>query len=256
MRLTVIGSGTAEPHSRRSGAGFWLDTSRGSVLLDCSASVPHRMAAEGLDWAGLDAIWISHFHLDHCGGLAPFLFGTRNATATRERKKPLQIFGPVGLRRLIERFDAVNEYKLFKQPFPVEVVEVTPLERFEIMPAIEAVALKTPHTDESLAIRIEDGWRSIVYTADTGFGKEIADFARGAGLLVIESSFFRDKPVDLHLELAEAMYLIRHARPRRAMLTHFYGEWDEVDLAAETARFEPSCEIVEAVDGLRLDIAE
>jgi len=30
------------------------------------------MAQERVDWPNLDVIWISHLHLDHCGGLASF----------------------------------------------------------------------------------------------------------------------------------------------------------------------------------------
>ena len=74
MKFIVLGSGSSVPHPRRSSSAYWLDTEGGSLLLDCSASAIQRMAEENLDWANLDAIWISHFHLDHVGGLAPFLF--------------------------------------------------------------------------------------------------------------------------------------------------------------------------------------
>ena len=110
------------------------------MMLDMSASVPNRMAEEQLDWADLDALWLSHFHLDHCCGLPAFLFGTRNVPETHDRRKPLKIFGPNGTRRLIENFDQVNGYKLFKQLFPVEITEVEPLERFEIMQGLSAIA--------------------------------------------------------------------------------------------------------------------
>jgi len=256
MNLVVLGSGTAEPHPLRSSAAFWLKTSGGTILLDCSASAPHRMAQEKLDWPNLDAIWISHFHLDHCGGLAPFLFSTRKAHQTQGRTKPLRIFGASGLEQLISRFNDVNNYKLLDQRFLVEIVEIEPLEKFRILPGVDAVAMKTPHTGDSLAVRITDGEGVFVYTADTGFGKEISAFARGADLLLTESSFFKNKKVDKHLELAEAMYLIRHARPKRAMLTHFYAGWDEVNFEAEVSEFEPVCEVIEAVDGLRLTISE
>jgi ribonuclease BN (tRNA processing enzyme) len=255
MKLTVLGSGTAVPHSHRSSSGHWLETANGSILLDCGASVLHRMAQENLDWASLDAIWISHFHLDHVGGLAPFLFGTRNAPEMRERRNPLRIFGAKGLKTLLENFDKANDYKLFDQPFPVEIIEVEPLEKFEILPALEAVALDTQHTNESLAIHLRDqNGKTIVYTSDTGFTKEIGTFASGADLLVMECSFFKDKSTEKHLELDEAVYLVRYAKPKRVVLTHFYAEWDTVDFEKEVAKLSPMCEIIEAKDGLKLEV--
>lgn len=255
MEIIVLGSGTSVPHPQRDSSGYWLETENGSILLDFSAAAIQRMARENLDWANLDAIWISHFHLDHVGGLAPFLFGTRHAAGTQNRKKPLRIFGAKGLRKLIEDFDGAGDYKLFKQPFPIEIIEVEPLEKFEILPEIQAVVLDTLHTKESLAVRIKDkNGKTLVYTSDTGFDKALKEFAREADLLVMECSFFKNKPVETHLELAEAMYLIRHAKPKRAMLTHLYPEWDNVDFEKETAGYSPACEIIKAEDGLRLEI--
>lgn len=257
MKLVVLGSGSAVPHPRRASAGFWLECASGTLMLDMSASAPHRMAQESLDWANLDAIWLSHFHLDHCCGLPAFLFGARNAPETRERSKPLRLFGPAGTRRLIENFDQVNGYKLFKQHFPIEVTEVEPLERFDIIDGVSAIAHKTLHTPESLAIRVEDSsGLTLVYTSDTGFAKELATFAESADLFITESAYFKNKPVDKHLELAEAMYLIARAKPKRAMITHFYAEWDEVDFAQEVQQFAPACEVIEAVDGSRLAISQ
>jgi ribonuclease BN (tRNA processing enzyme) len=255
MKLIVLGSGTAVPHPRRSSSAYWLEASGGSVLLDCGPSAMHRMAEEICEWSALDAIWISHFHLDHCGGLAPFLFGTKYAPDTQGREKPLKILGPAGLRGLIERFDAVNDYRLFRQPFPLEVVEVEPLEQFEILPGLRAAVMKTPHTPESLALHVRDASdKTLVFSSDTGFSEPLAAFARHADLFILECSFVKGKPVRKHLELAEAIYLIRKAEPRRAMLTHLYPEWDEVDLAGEMAAFSMPCEVTEARDGLIIQL--
>lgn len=256
MKFIVLGSGTSVPHSQRSSAGFWLETWGGeTLLLDCSASAVHRVAAENLDWATLDAIWISHFHLDHVGGLPAFLFGTKYAPETKNRKKPLRIFGARGLKKLIETFDAANEYNLFRQSFPIEIIEVEPLEKFGILKDVEAVALDTPHTDESLALHLRDAdEKTIVYSADTGMTKTLAALAHNVDLFVLECSFVKEKPVETHLHLSEAMNLIRRAKPKQAMLTHLYPEWDAVDFQKEVKKFSPPCAVLEARDGLRLEI--
>jgi ribonuclease BN (tRNA processing enzyme) len=255
MKFIVLGSGSAVPHPRRSSSAYWLETSAGTILLDFAASAIHRMAQENLDWTNLDAIWISHFHLDHIGGLAPFLFGTPNAPQMKKRTKPLKIFGARGLEKLIKSFDAVNNYKLFRQPFALEIMEIEPREEFEILPETRAVAMKTPHTDESLAVHIRSReGKTLVYSSDTGFTKSLGAFARNVDLFVTECSFFKDKPVEKHLELSEAMFLIRYAKPKKAMLTHFYDEWDAVDFKREVEKFTPSCEIIEAQDGVKVEV--
>lgn len=254
MKLTILGSGTSVPHPERAASAYWLETSKGLLLLDMGSDSAHRMAEERLDWPNLDAIWISHFHLDHMGGLTPFLFGLKWAPQTQSRAKPLRIFGPQGLRRIVEAIDESNNYRLFEQSFPVEIIEVGPDADFEIVAGVSASTFSTPHTPESLALRLKDeDSKLFVYTSDTGFSEDLIPFAKKAGLLLMECSYRRNKPVQKHLELAEAMRLAQECAPAKVVLTHLYAEWDGVDLVAE-ARSLWSGETIEAKDGLRLEI--
>jgi ribonuclease BN (tRNA processing enzyme) len=254
MRLTVLGSGTALPHPRRASTAHWLEAGGGTMLLDISGAALHRMAEEGCDWAGLDAIWVSHFHLDHIGGLAPFLFGTKHAPQTRGRTKALTVFGPRGTQKLLRRFDEAGGYELFKQPFPLEVREVSPRSDFEVFGGLTARTFSTPHTSESLAVRLTDAdGASLVYTSDTGYTEALAGFARDADLFLMECSFFRSKPVKTHLELEDAMKLARLSGARRVMLAHLYPEWDGIEIEAEAGRLWDG-EVIEARDRLRLEI--
>ena len=254
MKLTILGSGTSVPHPARAASAYWLETSKGLLLLDMGADTAHRMAQERLDWPSLDSIWISHFHLDHMGGLTPFLFGLKWAPQTQNRTKPLRIFGPQGLRRVVEAVNDSNNYRLFEQSFPVEIIEVGPAADFEILPGLSASTFSTPHTPESLALRLKDeDSKLFVYTSDTGFSEDLIPFAKQADLLLMECSYRKNKSVQKHLELADAMRLAHECSPAKLVLTHLYAEWDQADLVAE-ARLLWSGETIEAKDGLRLDI--
>ena len=215
------------------------------------------MAEENLDWLNLDGIWISHLHLDHCAGLAPFLFGIKWANRIEHRQKPLRIFGCQGIEKLLLAIDESHHYKLFEQPFAIELHEIEPTDRprhFDLLSGLRVETLSTTHRAESLAIRLTDadGVR-LVYTSDTGFSNDLAEFARDADLLILECSFFRDSPTPKHLELADAMRLAHLAQPRQLLLTHLYPEWDDINLKAEARKLWPG-QTIQARDGLRLEV--
>jgi ribonuclease BN (tRNA processing enzyme) len=169
------------------------------------------------------------------------------------RTKPLKIYGPEGVKKIVDGFDAVNNYRLLEQSFPVEVLEVAEKEPFDILPRVTAVTMSTPHTKESHAIHIRDtDDKTFVYTSDTAFTELISTFANLVDLLLLECTYVRDKPKNKHLELAEAIFLIRKASPKQTVLTHFYPDWDGVDLAGEVAKFSPGHDIAEAIDGLTI----
>jgi ribonuclease BN (tRNA processing enzyme) len=256
MQLIILGSGTSVFHPQRAAAAFWVQTEQGSLLLDCSADAPHRMAQEALDWPNLDAIWISHLHLDHCGGLASLLFGMKHAPQTQSRRKPLQIFGCAGTKKLLAAINDAHDYKLSELPFPLDLTEVSANDSsspFEILSGLTATIVSTPHRPESLALKLaDDRGTTIVYSSDTGFSEEVARFARHADLFLLECSFYRNKPLQTHLELADAMSISAIAEPRKVVLTHLYPEWDGVDLEGEARKLWPG-KTVAAYDGLRIE---
>jgi len=92
-----------------------------------------------------------------------------------------------------------------------------------------------------------------VYTSDTGFSDDPALFAKDAALLLMECSYRRNKPVQKHLELADAMRVAQGCAPGKLVWTQLYPEWDGVDLGSG-AKTLWSGETIEAADGLSLEV--
>jgi len=255
MKLVVLGSGTSIPHPKRTSAAYWLETTRGTrMLLDAGADAPHRMAQENLDWPNLDIVWISHYHWDHFAGLLALLFGMKWAPQTQNRTAKLTILGGGGLRQTLEQINAANSFKLLDQSFPVDIREINSEDEIRLTGDVSARAMRTPHTKESLALRLTDvDGKSLVYTSDTGFANELIPFCTGANLLLLECSFRRTKPLETHLELAEAMKIAAASAPENLVLTHLYPEWDQFNIVDEAKHIWPG-RTIEATDGLTLII--
>ena len=57
-----------------------------------------------------------------------------------------------------------------------------------------------------MALRLKDEDSNLfVYTSDIGFSDDLAPFAKNAALLLMESSFRRNKPIQKHLELRDGL---------------------------------------------------
>src|SRR5438309_11831485 len=92
MKLTVLGCSPAWPNPGGTQSGYLVETT-GRLLLDCGPGVLARLRArEG--WPAVDAIVITHWHLDHWGDLVPWVWGSLfDAARTGSR---LELWVPPG----------------------------------------------------------------------------------------------------------------------------------------------------------------
>lgn len=78
MKLQFLGSGSAfVPLAQNFQSNMILKTDNGKCLLiDCGSDARHAMAALGLSHRDINAVYISHYHADHVGGLEWLAFNT------------------------------------------------------------------------------------------------------------------------------------------------------------------------------------
>src|SRR5262249_28337441 len=88
--VTCFGTGDGLPSADRNHAAFLYRLGQASILIDCGEAMDASYKASGLSYDLIDAIFISHFHSDHFGGLFMFLQGLW----LEGRTKPLSIYLP------------------------------------------------------------------------------------------------------------------------------------------------------------------
>ena len=68
MKLTFIGTGSAFTLSNFQ-SNMLLEDSGKRLLIDCGGDVRHALAKAGLGAKDIDALYVSHLHADHIGGI-------------------------------------------------------------------------------------------------------------------------------------------------------------------------------------------
>jgi ribonuclease BN (tRNA processing enzyme) len=235
MRLVVLGSGTCVPSGSRNSAGYWVEYGTRRVRLDCGSGTVHAMARYGLPWESLTHQVITHFHIDHVGELPALLFAFKYGRAT-PRNVPLEIVGPAGLPALVDGFVELYKMKLLEQEFPVEFRELAPGDSLDLGEGGALRTAKTPHTPESLAVRVEAEGLSVCYTGDTAPSDDLVDLFRGTDVLVAECSFVEDNRGTKHLVADEVAAMAREAGVGHLVATHSYFDPAAEQLAERLAK--------------------
>ena len=117
LSVACLGTGGAVPSARRNTASVLVARGGERLLFDCGEGTQRQMQ-RSLGLVQVDAIFFTHFHADHFLGL-PGLLKTYDLT---ERERPLTIYGPRGLRDLIQSLGRV----IGRVGYKLELVELEP----------------------------------------------------------------------------------------------------------------------------------
>tara|TARA_B100001063_G_scaffold68804_1_gene62876 strand:- start:529 stop:1434 length:906 start_codon:yes stop_codon:yes gene_type:complete len=112
MKLTILGSFSAYPSFKGFTTSQVLEHNGKSFLIDCGEGTQIQLRKNKIKFNSIEDVFISHLHGDHYFGL-PGLILTLNLLG---REKPLNIFGPKGIKEIITSLMKVGKtwtnYKL------------------------------------------------------------------------------------------------------------------------------------------------
>ena len=96
--LCTLGTGGSIPLHTRALASLYVRVQGRAFLLDCGEGTQMEIGRLGWGFLRIEALVLTHYHADHCSGVPGFLLALAKAGKT----EPFAIYGPPGLRRVIE----------------------------------------------------------------------------------------------------------------------------------------------------------
>lgn len=235
MKLVVVGCSPAWPNPGGAQSGYLVEGS-GRVLLDCGPGVLPRLR-EQEPWPQLDAIVITHFHLDHWGDLVPWTFGSMFGPG-RDVPAP-QLWLPPGGKEELERFGVKLGFAGMFDAFELrEYVEGRPFEA----DGLSITPVRVPHYQlQTFGLRVSDGSSMLAYSGDSAPSPQLVDVGRDADLFLCEATLKESREGGAdglrgHLSAEEAIAAFEESGARRLVIIHRPDELplpDGVERAAD-----------------------
>ena len=246
-----------------------LVVGRAVYLVDAGDAAVQQLARAGYSLAAVRAVFISHIHIDHTGGLFAVL-GLKHQMGGGGK---ITVYGPHGIKAMVDGLlaaiepEARSAYGVPGEDYvpPERLVEVVELPdgakvTFDgfTLTAVENTHYSFPKDSDmarryaSLSFRFDLADRSIVYTGDTGPSDAVTRLANGADLLVSElidpkfietfstqqkrSREMHEHLTDHHINPDQVGQMAARAKVKRVVITHLVAGRDpNVDTAPYVA---------------------
>jgi ribonuclease Z len=297
MDLSVFFAGTAGsvPTARRGLPAMLLRAGGDRILIDCGEGTQQQLL-RSVGLPELDAIFITHLHLDHWLGLV----GMLKTFDLRAREQPLTVYGPAGLVALFAMLRPV----IGRTGYPLELVELDrhdevrfggyAIASFPVKHRVEAYGYAFAEDDRpgrfdveaarALGVtagpdfgRLQRGetvngvrpeqvmgetrrGRRIVFSGDTAPCQAVEAFAHEADLLIHEATFLEDERTrardTAHSTARQAAEIARDAGVRLLALTHLSTRYFPRDVRDEARATFPATVVPRDFDAIEVPFPE
>lgn len=196
MKLTLLGTGSPNANPQRRGSSQVIESGGELILIDCGATVAHRLVEAGYARRPIRQLAITHLHADHITGLADLLWA---GWVGRWWDKPPLISGPPGTKEFVD-------YLIKAFSYDIAVRTLTPggegLHLEWLVPEVEEIeegwtasgsdwqltAFEVDHVQvkDAFGFRMDGPGGSIVISGDTRRSENLIEKSQDADLLVHE----------------------------------------------------------------------
>jgi len=239
LSVLFLGTSSCTPEKGGNTASMLVDR---RVVIDAGWYLTDRILAADVDPLAFEAVLFTHCHHDHILGLPQLLF-YYGISRKRRPERPLHVYGPAGeIGRVVadgQRYLQLDRYP--ELDFDLEVHDVAPGDAFAAGD-LRVTTCASRHNVPGLCYRIANAHgATAAFSGDTRFNPDLAELARGAGLLVHEASrggsSSRGNDAAAHSGAPDAAEIARQAGVRRLALVHCGPAAREQALAAAKVVF-------------------
>ena len=165
-------------------------------VIDCGMGVSRQLASAGVPLASVKYILISHHHSDHNLEYGNLVYNAWAAGLST----PIHSFGPKGLEAMtrtyweLNKFDVETRIEDEGRPDPRKLLIAKDIAEDGVVlqtADVTVTAFRTPHPPimDNFAYKFETPDGVIVFSSDTAYNPKLAEFAKGADVLVHEALY-------------------------------------------------------------------
>lgn len=255
-RITVLGSSSGMPSPSRFCSSIFFQTEKFNFLLDCGEGTSFSLLRNKIDPELIDAIFVSHAHTDHLGGL----FLLIQMMHLLKRRIPLNVYLPEEAVSGVRNF--LDTCYLFTDKLSLKVSLLPVKHNFELIEKELGIKahlnrhlmvnremineLKVPNKMQSFCFILNLYGKKIVYSGDIESADDLNNIIEDADLLITEC---------FHPKLEKLIPLLTERRVKSTVFTHIPQEMEGKETEIKNQAKKMNLEnLVMAYDGLVIEI--
>ncbi len=241
--ITFLGTGGGRfvvLSQRRYSGGIWLDL-ESRILLDPGPGALIRTLEFNMNPEKLDALFVSHRHLDHYSDAEVMIEAMTHGTKKKR--------GSLVIER--NTLPYISEY----HRKAVNVLVPMAGDEFWIN-KLRVQAIPTVGHVNSLGFRFHSKNGTVTYSSDTNLDESLIRYYRNARVLILNCISPSGTEIKTHLNVDKTIEIALKAKPELLVLTHFGMQMLNSNPEKEAARVEreSGIETLAARDGMTLDL--
>ena len=227
--------------------GAWLNLGGTEILLDPGPGCLVQAIKRKLDPSKLEAIILSHKHLDHSGDINIMI----EAMTEGGWKQRGVVFAPS---------DAMNKEAVilpYVQTYPQSIETLSEGKSYSVNDVHFETPVRHHHSVETYGFVFTTPRHTFAWISDTKHFAKLPSYYR-AELLIMNVVMLESHALIDHLSLPEARQIIEEVKPKAAILTHFgMSIWRAKpwELAKQLGQ-DTGVPVIAARDGMKFDLAQ